>query len=129
MKLPLEDPTIMHRVFFHLRLRRVIGHLEENPSQTFHLEDAAHIACMERTAFSKFFSQAVGLGFHEFVLAWRVGKATELMTLSDRSLSEIGYDVGFQNLVTFERAFKKFCGCTPSVYRERMLKKRGLIPR
>jgi AraC-like DNA-binding protein len=121
--LPLDDPAIMRRINFHLRLRRVMDYIEHHPDLTIDLQNAATVACMERTAFSKFFHRSVGLRFHEFLLAWRVQRAARLMLESDSSLSEIAYGVGFQSLVTFERAFKKFAGCVPSQYRDRLLRK------
>lgn len=129
MILPTKNPIVMKRLNFHLRLRKVLQHLEEHSSQPIHLEDAADVACMEKTAFSKFFSHSVGLSFHEFLLAWRVQKAVELMTASDCTLSEISDAVGFETLVTLERAFKRFVGCTPSKYRKRMLTRQGILGR
>lgn len=127
MMLPIENPIFVKRINFHLRLRKVLAHLEEHLGQSIHLQDAAAIACMEKTAFSKFFHRAVGLTFHEFILAWRVQKAAELMAKSDYTLSEISDAVGFESLVSLERAFMRFFGCTPSKYREKILRRQGII--
>lgn len=127
MALPLEDPTIRRRLKFYLRLRKVVKHLENHPGENITLTDAASVACMERTSFSKFFHRAVGLKFHEFVTAWRIQSVIQMMTASDRSISEIAYEAGFQNLASFERAFRKLCGCTPSTYRNKLLRKSRII--
>jgi AraC-like DNA-binding protein len=52
----------------------------------------------------------------------------ELMTVSDRSLTEIAFAVGFQNLTTFERSFRKFFPCPPVQYRTALLEKHDLTP-
>lgn len=127
MWLPSEDPIIIHRLNFHWRLRKVLTFLEEHRSSRVSLGDAASVACMEKSAFSKFFSRAVGIQFHQFVLAWRVQQAKSLMIRSDMSLTEIAYEVGFQRLETFERAFRKFCGCVPSRYRLELLQSHKLL--
>jgi AraC-like DNA-binding protein len=129
MTLPTENPIVMKRISFHLKLRKVLQHLEEHMSQPVHLKDAAAVACMEKTAFSRFFSHSVGMSFHEFLLAWRVRKAIDLMTTSDCTLSEISDAVGFETLVNLERAFKKLVGCAPSRYRKRIPTDRSLWPR
>lgn len=127
MGLPSEDAVVMRRIDFHLPLRKFCRYLQENPDQPIHLAAAARVACMEKTAFSRFFRRATGVKFHDFVLSWRVQRAIELMTLSDRSLTEIAFESGFQNLATFDRSFKKFFGCTPFQYRTKLLESCDLI--
>jgi AraC-like DNA-binding protein len=129
MMLPIDNPIVVKRLNFHLRLRKVVSYLEEHLGESIHLHDASAIACMEKTAFSKFFRRTVGLSFHEFVLAWRVKKAVELMTQSDYTLSEISDAVGFETLVSLEPAFKRFFGCSPSRYRKQILTRQGILAR
>ncbi len=78
------------------------------------LNVAATVACMEKTAFSKFFKRTVGITFREFVQQWRTGMAVQLMLESDRGLYDVACEVGFHNLAAFERTFKKVTSFTPS---------------
>lgn len=128
MTLPTEDPAIMQRIEFHLRLRRVWQYLEQSNNEHINLATGAEVACMEKTAFSRFFRRATGVSFHDFVLSWRLQRAVHLMADSDQSITEIAFEVGFQNLATFERSFRRFFACCPLRYRTNLLKNRGLIP-
>lgn len=58
----------------------------------------------------------------------RVTRAIERMVSSDYSLTEIAFAVGFNNLVTFERTFRKVMGASPSSYRKTMLIHAGIAP-
>jgi transcriptional regulator GlxA family with amidase domain len=99
------------------------GHLSEPIS----LYQAADVACMEKTAFCKFFSKAVGITFLEFVHRWRVAVAVEQMVKCDASLSDVASAAGFQNFNSFARAFKKFTKLTPSDYRKTLLIKEEIV--
>jgi len=82
---------------------------------------------MERTTFSKAFKRKTGITFHEFVRAYRVSQAVSKMEQSDCSITEIAFSMGFNSLDTFERAFKKVTGTTPSQYRLEVLRTNGLM--
>ena len=118
---PLDDPLIVQRLNYHLRLRRLVSYMREHPAEPLRLDEAAAIVCMERTAFCKFFRRTVGIKFHDFVQQWKVANAVEQMLLSDCTIAELAYALGFDNINTFGRAFKKVTSMTPSAYRRKML--------
>lgn len=118
---PLGDPAILQRLNYHLRLRRLVSYMKERPEELLRLDDAAAVVCMERTAFCKFFRRTVGITFHEFVQQWKVATAVERMTASDCSIAEVAYALGFDNINTFGRAFKRVTRMTPSAYRRKLL--------
>lgn len=68
--------------------------------------------------FSKLFKQYIGVNFTEYLMRERVKLSKVYLTESDKSVSEISYDVGFPNENSFFRSFRKCTGLTPKQYRE-----------
>lgn len=62
-------------------------------------------------------SQKLHIGFNDYVNSLRVANACKLLRKSDKSITEISELVGFNTLRTFNRAFFKQMGVTPSDYR------------
>jgi len=68
--------------------------------------------------FSELFKKATGINFVEYVARLRVEKAKNLLQKPQMRISEIAFEVGFQSLSQFNRAFRKYAGMTPSELRE-----------
>jgi AraC-like DNA-binding protein len=68
---------------------------------------------------SKIFKDETGEGLLEYINKTRVERAKQLLTdKEDRTLEDISIAVGFSNVRTFGRSFKKYEGVTPGKYRE-----------
>ena len=115
------------RAFYFSCTRRAVEYLQEHFDSHLNLAILAEVACMERTAFSKSFKRKTGTSFRQFLQAYRISQATEIMNRSDYSITEIAYAVGFGTLSTFERAFRKTVGTTPSQYRAEVMRNNGLL--
>jgi len=61
--------------------------------------------------------QRTGKSFVDFVNEIRLGYATRMLIESNRSISEICYECGFNNISNFNRTFKKKQNCTPTEFR------------
>jgi AraC-like DNA-binding protein len=104
--------------FKHARIAHVVEHITRNYSQEISLDIAADMAGMSRTAFSRNFHAVIGDTFVEFVSRVRVGQACSMLYATDRPVSTICYQVGFQTLASFNRQFLKMKHMTPSAYRK-----------
>lgn len=60
-----------------------------------------------------------GLSYYDIVDSARKDLACKLMTTTDLSLTNIALTIGFSETSAFTRAFKRWCGVSPSVYRKR----------
>jgi AraC-like DNA-binding protein len=118
---PLEHPEFLKRINYYSRLKKLAAYMEQHPGGAIDLSRASQIVCMERTAFCKFFKRAMGVNFIAFVQQWRISLAIANMLTTDASLTTIAYGVGFGNMNSFERTFKRVTGSTPSAYRRRLL--------
>jgi len=55
--------------------------------------------------------------FHQFVNSYRIKEAQELLkSEEERNIIDIAYEVGYNNKVSFNKAFKKNTDLTPSQY-------------
>ena len=64
---------------YYSSLKRVKEHVDKNYSQHLSLEKAAGIAAMEKTYFSTFFREKVGITFTDWLRRIRVAKAIDIM--------------------------------------------------
>lgn len=82
------------------------------------LNDIAAAVKMNRSAFCSYFKRCKGTTFSRFVTQYRLNTACELLKHSGKSVSEIGFLVGFNDLPHFIRVFSKEKGMPPGKYRK-----------
>ena len=83
------------------------------------LLSTAHHVGMSPAHFSTIFSQKLGKTFINYLTSLRMEKAKELLTSTNRKLSEIALDVGYNEPNYFSHVFRKMEGITPKEYRNR----------
>ncbi len=118
--------SIPHAFRYYVRLARIRAWLERNYAGEVSLRVAAGVAGLNAKYFSKFFHDKTGVRFSEWVQSVRIEKATEMMRQSNHSITSVAFEVGFRDLRTFERVFKKRMGMTPREYRESVRPHAGL---
>lgn len=79
----------------------------------------ARVAQVSPAHFSRQFRATFGETPHRYLQRRRVERAMELLRETDRSVTEICLDVGFNSLGTFSRTFREIVGESPSSYRDR----------
>lgn len=103
---------------YYDRLARVRRHLEEHLSEAFPVETAARIACLSPNYFSAFFRTKTGIGFREWVNATRIERARQMIAERNHPLRDVAFKVGFRDVRTFERAFKRHMDTTPLAFKK-----------
>ncbi|MBN1411878.1 MAG: response regulator transcription factor [Spirochaetales bacterium] len=93
--------------------------INKNYQKEISLKDASEVVCLSPKYISKIFKETVGIGFNGYKLQLRMEKAKQLLDNSDMNVNEIAYKIGYQNVESFMRIFKKIQKCTPSEYRAR----------
>lgn len=99
------------------RIEKIYNFVNENFSKKIMLEEAAGLLNMSVVSFSRLIKQRTGKSFIDFVNEIRLGYATRLLIETGKSVSEVCYECGFNNISNFNRTFKKKQGCTPSEFR------------
>ena len=121
----LQANHINHGAFdYYARLQRVKEHVDENYSEEISLEKAAQIAATEKTYFSTFFRKKVGITFTDWLRQIRVAKAIEIIKTRNQTICDTAFEVGFGDLRSFERAFKRYTNMTAREFKQSILPER-----
>ena len=99
---------------------RARSFIAEHADEELSLATVAHVVNMSATYFSQKFKEMTGINFVEYVTRTRVEKARNLLLNPNRRVSEVAFEVGFQSLSQFNRAFKKVVGEAPREYRAKL---------
>lgn len=99
------------------RARRFI---ETNYQEEISLATVARQAGMSSFYFCKTFKKITGVNYTKYVTRVRVEKAKHLLLNQNYRISEIAFEVGFQSLTHFNRAFRAVACQSPSEYREKL---------
>lgn len=98
-------------------IKEAINYIEQNFQNNITIEDIAAICGINRSYFGKIFRNSIGRSPQEFLMNYRMVKATELLKLTSLSIAEIGSAVGYENQLHFSRAFKTIYGVSPREWR------------
>jgi AraC-like DNA-binding protein/ligand-binding sensor protein len=95
-------------------------YIQGHKAEEFSLADVAKAVGASVYHFCKVFHRATGLKFTDYVARVRLEDARNRLLNPNLRVSEIAYDVGFQSLTQFNRAFKRVFGQSPSEFRARV---------
>lgn len=98
-------------------IKEAINYIEQNFQNNITVEDIAAVCGINRSYFGKIFRNSIGRSPQEFLMNYRMVKATELLKLTSLSIAEIGSAVGYENQLHFSRAFKTIYGVSPREWR------------
>jgi AraC-like DNA-binding protein len=98
------------------RLAAAMRSMHGEPSRAWTVAQLAKAAALSRSAFFERFSQAVGLPPMEYLLAWRMALAKDMLRRRDLGLATVAERVGYSSASTFSTAFSRHVGLPPSRY-------------
>jgi AraC-like DNA-binding protein len=90
--------------------------------QELTLEDLSIDAGISSWHLLRTFRQAFGETPHAFLTRMRLERARQLLTTSQRSVTEICFDVGFTSLGSFSTLFRREVGISPAEFRKQVRK-------
>lgn len=94
--------------------------MHEAPARTWTVDALAREAALSRSTFFERFSRAVGLPPMEYLLAWRMALAKDLLGRSGLAIAEVAERVGYSSASTFSTAFSRHVGQPPGRYARRL---------
>jgi AraC-like DNA-binding protein len=109
------------------QIELVLSKITEHFSEEVSAVDFARELNMSGTQFSRFFKRATGNTFTDFLNQIRVNRACQLLSTSDRQITQICYEVGFNNVANFNRRFLEVKGMTPRAYRQQVGERFGVM--
>lgn len=103
----------------HPKLRRAVEYIRSNACNGIDVRDVAEAVGVSRAKLHRFFQERLGRAPGEEIRKIRLRRVVELLSSSDRALSEIALESGFSSLDYMSHAFKRAYGMPPSEYRRR----------
>ena len=98
-------------------LRDIVSFCAQNYAENLSLSMLEEHLHLNKYYISHLFSGKLGIRFNDYINSLRISEACKLLSNSDISVTEISERVGFNTLRTFNRAFIKQIGVSPSEYR------------
>ena len=100
------------------RITLIYDYIIENFNKKLKIENMAALIHVSPSTFYRHFKRSMNKNFTEFLSEVRIGHACNLLINSDKSIAEICYLSGFQQITNFNRQFKKIHGISPKAYRK-----------
>src|SRR6186713_3358038 len=85
--------------------------------EPLNVSDLARAAGLSPAHFSREFRRTFGESPHSYLLTRRMERAAALLRTTDRSVTEICFDVGLQSVGSFTTSFTRTFGSSPTAYR------------
>jgi AraC-like DNA-binding protein len=95
------------------RVAQALRQMHGAPSRSWTMDQLARKASLSRSAFYERFSRSVGLPPMEYLLAWRMALARDLLRRRELGLAEIAERVGYGSASAFSTAFSRHSGLPP----------------
>lgn len=92
--------------------------IDNNFSSDIKLDDAARCVHMSPSYLSRIFSREVGMPFKKYLIKARLNNARKLLLSTTKSISQIAFEVGYQDASYFCKIFRQDEGISPNEYRE-----------
>jgi AraC-like DNA-binding protein/mannose-6-phosphate isomerase-like protein (cupin superfamily) len=104
-----------------LRLSKILNFVEKNYENVISIKEVAAIANLTVPAFSAYFKKTMSVTFTDFVNEYRINQACGLL-VSGKSVADVCFECGFNNISYFSRLFKALKGKSPSAFQKIILK-------
>lgn len=95
------------------RLEQAFAYIDRHYCEKITLDQVAAAVYMSSNYFSSYFRKVTNISFSDYVTRLRVAHARELLRTTDRSVTEIAMECGFNNISNFYRLYKKHVGKPP----------------
>lgn len=111
-----DAPTGLLRGLGDARIAEAIRRMHADPARAWTMAQLAKEAALSRSAFFDRFSRNVGVPPMEYLLAWRMALAKDLLRRRDIDIGEVAARVGYGSASTFSTAFSRHVGQPPGRY-------------
>jgi AraC-like DNA-binding protein len=108
-----QDPELLRR------LLRAKDRMDAASHEDWPVQRLARVSRVSEAHFARSFKQAFGVPPHRYLLTRRIERATALLRDTDRPITEIAFDTGWESLGTFGRTFRDVTGESPGAIRAR----------
>ena len=105
-----------------LKLEKLMSEQRLYLREDLRLQDVADQVSLHRNQVSQVINENYNLNFFEWVNRYRIYHAADLLSTPNcpYTISQVGFDAGFNNKVTFYKTFRQYFKCTPLEYVARL---------
>lgn len=111
-----DAPPGLLRGLADARLAPALRQMHAQLARAWTVDGLARAVALSRSAFFERFTRTVGIPPMEYLLAWRMAVAKELLRQSDVGIVEVAHRVGYASASTFSTAFSRTVGESPGRY-------------
>ncbi|MDP3547460.1 MAG: AraC family transcriptional regulator [Phreatobacter sp.] len=111
-----EAPAGLLRGLGDVRLAEAIRQIHARPAWSWTVAQLARQAALSRSAFFDRFARTVGMPPMEYLMAWRMALAKDLLRREEIDIAEVAERVGYGSASTFSTAFSRHVGVPPGRY-------------
>ena len=102
---------------FDAPFQRCKDFIDKNFTENISVEDMSKIAHMSVSGFSHYFKKVFGLSPVQYLIRLKIGASQKLLIGTDKNITEISMELGYDNVTHFNNQFKKYVGTSPQNYR------------
>ncbi len=100
------------------RIKQMLRFIQQNYAEDITMADIAASAMIGQSECLRCFRNTIQIPPIQYVKRFRVQRAAELLSSTDRKIADIAAECGFQDASYFNRAFREIRGMTPGEYRQ-----------
>jgi AraC-like DNA-binding protein/quercetin dioxygenase-like cupin family protein len=108
-------PNTIRKV--HVRLQNIFNYVEQNYQEEIDIRRVAEIAHLTVPAFCNYFKKIMNITFTDFINQYRIEQACILLQ-QEKSIGEVCFECGFNNVPYFNKVFKSITKKTPSEFKK-----------
>jgi AraC-like DNA-binding protein len=116
LALPSSLPNVFDKDQNHIN--KIYEYVFRNIHTGIRLKEASALVYMEPGSFCRYFRKKTNKTFMDYVKSVRIGIAAKLLAETDKQITQICYECGYNNLANFNHYFKIIMKKTPSEYRK-----------
>lgn len=101
------------------KLIQIKNFIKRNYRKKLSLDDAAAHVCLSPKYLSRLFKEKMGQGFVDYKISLKIEDSQQLLLTTDLTIDQISYKVGYDNVESFLKQFKKIVKSTPTEFRKK----------
>lgn len=104
------------------RINQVMNFLMENYTRDIQLDEVAALVNLNKSSFCRYFKYRTHKTYSQFLNEIRIAHACKLLVNGEKTVSQICYETGYNNISHFNRQFKLITGLTAKEYAREYLR-------
>ncbi|WP_436415429.1 substrate-binding domain-containing protein [Petrimonas sp.] len=101
-------------------ISKIVNYIEDNFTSEISIESLTKLVPLSRRNLEVKFKNEMNTSIYQFILDCRIEFFAHLLLTTDRPLFDLALESGFTDYKNISRVFKKFKGCTPMEYRQKI---------